>query len=220
MSLFAAGCSMTYGHGLEDCYDIVKQQPGKEPSKLAWPSMLAKQMKTEVINLSKPGGSNDHAISQLIKSNISRHDTVVVLWSFLTRAVFFTKENTEHYGEWDETYLKNLLYYSNAFDIQIKSLLKIHNFTKYLESLEVGIYYMFMDKFDCLDSSSNHYSLIKKLWTGIEKYDLTKSTFDVVQRDFALGEAGEKALDGIHPGPLWHEKLSKYIHRSINAPLI
>ena len=52
--LVTFGDSCTYGDGLQDC--LPPKMPN--PSKFAWPTLLASQMDYDLVNLSKPGASN------------------------------------------------------------------------------------------------------------------------------------------------------------------
>ena len=57
MRVIAFGCSFTFGHGLPDCFNPPKN-PGKAPSKYAWPSLVANELNVKCINKSLPGSSN------------------------------------------------------------------------------------------------------------------------------------------------------------------
>ena len=219
MRIVAAGCSMTYGHGLSDCF-VPPGAPGTEPSKFAWPSVVASKLGYKCLNLSRPGGGNDNIVKELLQADLKSTDTVIVLWSFLTRTMEFKADYTEHYGEWDEDYMRNLFEYSNASDLEIKTLIKVHNFTKYLESLGVTIKYMFMNKLDLTPTESPYFNLTNKLWNSIKQYDITPYTFDPVQTDLDKGRAGGFALDKRHPGEKWHSMLGGYIFKTFSNTLI
>ena len=55
--LITFGCSNTYGHGLPDCH-VPPNEAGPNPSKVAWPQLLADRRGLECVNLGQPGGSN------------------------------------------------------------------------------------------------------------------------------------------------------------------
>ena len=58
-NLFAFGCSLTYGHGMEDNWDSNNNRPFDcSPSKKAWPFLLANMLNYNCINLAQPGASN------------------------------------------------------------------------------------------------------------------------------------------------------------------
>jgi len=60
------GCSVTYGHGLPDCH-IAPDMPGKSPSKLAWPSLVANQANVQLSNQGKCGASNLEILYNILK---------------------------------------------------------------------------------------------------------------------------------------------------------
>ena len=217
MRLIASGCSLTYGHGLQDCF-IPPVNPGKVASKLAWPSITAKLLDRECINVSRPGGSNANIIKSILEIDLKKTDIVTILWSFTTRDLEYKHNSTEHYGEWDEDYIKTKLKYSNAFDIQVRSLLSIFNFTKYLETQQVQIHYQFVDPILTFDQQTIHTSLLDKLIKGISKYDHTVRTFDEVQKQLYKKRNGiDYALDKSHPNEIWHEALGTLIYNTLTA---
>jgi len=55
--LITFGCSNTYGHGLPDCH-VPPNEAGPNPSKVAWPQLLAERRGLECVNLGQPGGIN------------------------------------------------------------------------------------------------------------------------------------------------------------------
>ena len=71
--LVAFGCSYTYGYGLSDCH-IEPNKPGPNPSKLAWPSLLANMLDLEVVNCSNIGASNIHILWRLINFDFKNDD--------------------------------------------------------------------------------------------------------------------------------------------------
>ena len=91
--LFAYGCSYTYGHGLEDCI-IGEFEPGHEPSKLGYASILGQKLNfSEVINHSRPGTSNKwitHAIN-VTADHISKNDSVIIQWTFVDRSTILRR---------------------------------------------------------------------------------------------------------------------------------
>ena len=58
-NLFAFGCSLTYGHGMEDNWDSNNNRPFPySPSKKAWPFLLANMLNYNCVNLARCGASN------------------------------------------------------------------------------------------------------------------------------------------------------------------
>jgi len=67
-ALFAFGCSLTFGHGLKDCWDEQAQTPGKSPSQFAWPQLFANKI------------NHKNWIDE-----ISVNDLVIIKWSYSNR---------------------------------------------------------------------------------------------------------------------------------------
>lgn len=93
-NLFAFGCSLTYGHGMEDNWDFNNNRPfPSSPSKKAWPFLLANMLNYNCVNLARCGASNKE-ILYLIEQNIDKisiDDLVVIKWSFADRIGFIDK---------------------------------------------------------------------------------------------------------------------------------
>lgn len=90
----AFGCSHTYGHGLSDC---IKDEflPGEQPSKFAYPNVLANKLGIECVNNSSPGASNLEILLTILEFNFLPEDLVVVMWSHTDRGLLFTEEKQE-----------------------------------------------------------------------------------------------------------------------------
>lgn len=85
--LYAFGCSLTFGHGLRDCWDYKNKHVGNEPSKYAWPQLLANKLGRRCVNLSMPGASNKE-ICYLLSNHIDKittDDIVYIKWSYASR---------------------------------------------------------------------------------------------------------------------------------------
>jgi len=99
-NLFSFGCSLTYGHGMEDNWDSESNQPFDFfPSKKAWPFLLANMLNYNCVNLAQCGASNKE-ILYIIEQNIDRistDDLVVIKWSFPDRIGFI--DNSKPYED-------------------------------------------------------------------------------------------------------------------------
>ena len=92
--LVAFGCSYTYGHGLPDCI-MAKGRAGKKPSKFAWPHLLAKKLDKELYNAGVPGASNKLIMDTVINFPFKPTDTVVILWTYLSRHCILSHKKLE-----------------------------------------------------------------------------------------------------------------------------
>jgi len=88
--LIASGCSNTFGEGLVDCWVEKTGSAGLEPSKFAWPELLAKHLGiNEVVNLARGGSSNKTIWRNLVDFNWQEGDIAVIHWTFVDRDAFF-----------------------------------------------------------------------------------------------------------------------------------
>lgn len=96
-NLYAFGCSLTYGHGLPDCWIKKFRMPGDYPSKYAWPQLLADKLQRKCINLSAPGESNKGILFTLQQNlkHISSEDTVYIKWSYDNRWGVINEDNNK-----------------------------------------------------------------------------------------------------------------------------
>jgi hypothetical protein len=90
--LVTFGCSMTYGHGLNDCYE--NSGAGSKPSSLAWPSILSQNLNLPIKNLSHPGSSNKRIWNTAIQHQFLSGQCAVFQWTYCTRSCIL-KSKTE-----------------------------------------------------------------------------------------------------------------------------
>ena len=83
--LIAFGCSLTYGDALQDIWPN-----NKEPSKLAWPSVVSKMLNLECVNNGMSGYSNKEILNDLLTFEYQKGDTVICLWTFHNRHAILT----------------------------------------------------------------------------------------------------------------------------------
>jgi hypothetical protein len=90
--LITYGCSNTYGEGLEDCWTGTMWGP--EPSKFAWPQLLADKMNLDCVNLGFPGVSNKYIWNKVLNTEFQKGDKVVILWTYFSRFCFFRDDGS------------------------------------------------------------------------------------------------------------------------------
>jgi hypothetical protein len=105
--LVAFGCSNTYGEGLPDCWVDKNGDPsrtkdgyhGPKPSKLAWPRLIANNMKRKCVNFAVPGASNKHILDIILHTKFVKGDIVVIMWSYFDRyCIFLDKDRKDWMG--------------------------------------------------------------------------------------------------------------------------
>ena len=82
--LVTFGCSLTYGHGLEDCFEP-PQMPGPKHSNLAWPTIVANKFNLKLENRSQPGLSNRGILHKILEFRYRKNDVIVVMWTNVFR---------------------------------------------------------------------------------------------------------------------------------------
>lgn len=86
--LVTFGCSYTYGHGLPDCH-VKPNKPGDQPSKFAWPQLVANELKRECLNLSEPGSGNFQILMNVLRTKFEPDDAVILGYSYFSRFRFY-----------------------------------------------------------------------------------------------------------------------------------
>jgi len=217
-NLFTFGCSFTYGHGLEDCYDKNTNGPGPNPSKFAWPHLLGNKTGLVTINRGKPGAGNATILSNIMESHtaFSANDTVIILWSFQSRYCYFTKDEMRYVttqitksgvkswargkGEIQETKNSSRFnayhaHFSCVHNDRIRTLLIANTATEYLKTKVKNVM---------------HYSLEP---IGVDYFtkELLITPLDGEWSDIVTSNG--KALDGVHPDALAHEQLADAMYQ-------
>ena len=146
--LVAFGCSLTYGHGLPDCF-VPPDDAGPEPSKFSWPQILANAMGKECINLSSPGSSNKRIWHNIVNFKFKADDIVFILWSYPIRsAVLNDRHSVQNIGPWliDSDSATNKFYdlYTD-YDIEMQSKLFISHSNLFLKSQDIVVYNLIID---------------------------------------------------------------------------
>lgn len=201
--LVAFGCSLTYGHGLPDCF-IPPYDPGEEPSKLAWPQLVADKLNLECINLSSPGSSNKRIWHNIINFEFEKNDLVFIMWSYKERSAILIGPNTvEDLATWIKD-KRSMAYYKflyNDYDSSIQSKLYVSHANLFLKEKNIAVYNLITDKkykniFELANNTISHIPLYISD-NYINKYP--------------------KALDNSHPGIECNQVFSNDIIENIDA---
>ena len=80
MKILALGCSFTYGNELPDC-DLVNNNPSKQ----VWANLIAERFDAELVNMSRPGGSNSRNFRLAIRESVKDYDLILCQWSDINR---------------------------------------------------------------------------------------------------------------------------------------
>lgn len=190
--LIALGCSVTYGHGLPDCF-IPPSYPDIEPSKLSWPSIIARYMNRKCINLAACGSSNKKIWHTLLNFEFEQSDIVFILWTYLERSTVIKKDRLIDIGPWTD----NQLYYKELYDehdSEIMTKLFVSHANMILNAKGVTVYNLTLK-----NSNTNIFTLGDRVIEHIPIYIND------------MRELYPYALDNRHPGIECNEIYSKRI---------
>lgn len=134
--LIAFGCSLTFGHGLPDCF-IPPKDPGINPSNMGWPSILAECLGRKCINISSPGASNKKIWYDIINFDYQQNDIVFVLWSYIERSTIIHNNKMTFMGPWvpdQKNYYKE---FYDQHDATVMSSLFVNHANMYLRQKNI-----------------------------------------------------------------------------------
>jgi hypothetical protein len=199
--LVAFGCSITFGHGLKDCYSGKRKiGPGDQPSKYAWPSVLADILGLECVNLSSPGSSNKRIAHTLCSTELTDTDLVIVNWSYANRYCVITENEIIDLGFFKgrDKINKSFKNLANANDLMLDSIMRL-DYVKLL-----------LDK----NKITNFHTLsTKKDFKNYENENMLTSSIENIRKIFP------KALDNSHPGEEAHLQFAQEIYHEIKDRL-
>jgi hypothetical protein len=211
-----------YGHGLADCISEESMYVcGPNPSKFAYPNLVATAFNCECVNLSSPGSGTLDVLLKILSFNYKKDDVVVVQWPSVGTATLISENgNNINVQPWmAEESLKILKHTDGAGLIKFqaeKSKMQVY------EQLDIAknFYKIHSDKHlsitNCLymDHAAHHLDSIgiKKIFGGAETWDFTDSPVPDrrVMKNHGTSFV-DLASDGQHPGPKWHKQIAEEI---------
>jgi len=189
MRLIAFGCSNTYGHGLEDCIMPNMRDPGPNPSRFAWPQLVADKLNLDCVNMGNPGASNKEIWYKAINFNFESTDTVIFLWSFVDRYCILRQDGFQPLSI-HGTEKFNKMYYKHIhddYDACMDFYIRCNYMKQYLDSKNI---------FNLHGSVNQSKILYTPDWNTVE---LMPIYMDKIRNKF------DTALDGMHPNHQAHE---------------
>ena len=198
MRLVAFGCSETYGNGLDDCWiGIEKQSPN--PSKYAWPQVLADKLGIECVNKGFGGSSNKQILNIILNFDFKPDDIVFIRWTYFARTCIVKENDIERLNAY-MTKQKAVNYYKHLYDDYdhfIDFCLRSQYGNMYLEQKNIKVYNLPIS--DMFDYEFPKWYNVKFLKSRLSKY----------RNKFPLG------VDGVHPGILAQEAYTNDIYNEI-----
>ena len=198
--LIAFGCSYTYGHGLADCH-IEPNLFGLNPSKLAWPNLLANMLDLEPVNCSNPGASNIHILWKLLNFDFKDDDLCVIMWTHFGRLPYSNLKYNSSIIEWDnyDNDLIRRLPEIEEENIVVKNYMSIHHGYLHLLSKKIPHHFIIWPSDGPL--YKKHFINIPNMHGEIN----------------ALLCNIDKALDNNHPGENTHMSIATKLFNKINV---
>ena len=199
--LVTFGCSLTYGYALKDCYPVTDK-----PSELAWPTLLAKKLNRDCLNLSVPGSGNLQILMAVLKTEYQPDDLIIVAHSYFNRFEWFKFDDYQGNGytvtpskeghkqkilsELGEKHIEEKYYWYNW--------LAIHHTNLFLQNQNVKFNQFLNIPKNKRDRKFNMLP-IPNFWEDVR----------VIIEDVAL--------DTLHPGPLSNELQAQILYEKING---
>ena len=204
--LWAFGCSLTFGHGLSDCFDGPKTNgAGPLPSIYSWPAVLANMLGREVVNLARPGGGNKAMLHPLriVKDQIRKGDVIAMHWSYMERHMIVHQgghqdiDKCKHFGPWEGDRVSKL-YYRHFWNKQDDPIMT----SWYIDYADLLLKNLGMKVIHCTPPNSGKSADLQLI--QIEDYVKTHEPIS--------NHVIDKALDGNHPGPVSHSNFARMIN--------
>lgn len=201
--LIAFGCSMTFGHGLKDCYNVSNRFPSTIPSIYAWPNKLADLLEIDVvINKADSGVSNKYIWHEIVNFKYEPTDIVFVCWTYSDRTCIIdgpdVVKEINNIGPWRQHDKKSMLYYNHVYDEYdsvIDTNLRVHHSNYIVTNKNIKIFHTTIDDF-----------YFQATWNDVQFLQA-----NILQEDYP------KALDGTHPGEEGHQSFANKIFKEIQG---
>lgn len=209
MRLIAFGCSLTYGHGLADCWDPTLRQPLEHPSSFAWPAVAARELNRECVNTSFPGSSNKEILFKIQNFTFQSDDIATVLWSFPGRSCTIKVDAEIFDGQkFDNSVFERIVpsntksenFYKsyNEVDAIVDLYTRIEYANLYFNSRKINAFHFLIEP-----------SLVK--WYSWFTTPIEPLYMSEIRKPFPL------AADDLHPGKLAHREFGLEVAKRINS---
>lgn len=194
--LIAFGCSFTRGTALDDVWDFKnKCSIFPQPSKYAWPQLLADKLDIECVNLGKGGYSNKAIWHTITNFDFNPSDIIFIHWSFLDRYHYYENKETgyiidhTHKDKRDKMFFK---YLHSDYDM-------------------LNDMYMRINHVDSLLCGKIRYQLqinptVAPSWNNTEILDVRLNDYKIKH---------PRANDNSHPGMLAHKEFANSILQTL-----
>lgn len=206
-TLYAFGCSNTYGFGLPDCWDYKKKIQAGPPSQYAYPALVANELGFDLTNNSECGVSNKWIMHLIQNTTIEDNSIVLVHWTATNRWCIHHDDCKQlHIGQWLIKKNKTIKsYYKNNIWNEYDSTYELYHYANYVQLL----------------SQSKNCKLLQYATPSVLEFNFdaewNKITFpkhSILSTMFTNTNLS-KALDRIHPGIKHHELFAEQVIKDI-----
>ena len=209
--LVAFGCSNTFGEALPDVRNSKNRQHlfENEPSKYAWPQILADKLNLECVNLGIPGASNKEIWWEILNYQPVETDIVIILWSWYDRHCIIKNQYRRRgrsilkIGTWKNEATSKVFfkYLHHTYDMQIDFYLRCNHINQFLKNKVKLIKHGNLGEL-LINSSFNEIDFLKA-----DMYTI----MDMLPK--------AKALDDSHPGIEAHKQFAIEVYNEIKNDL-
>ena len=210
--LVTFGCSFAFGQDLADC-----RHPWHNPSKFAWPNLLAEKLGRECLNLSRMGRGNMHILMHVLQTEFHKDDLVIMAYSFFDRYRYY------RFTDFDKGEYMNIPMPSPERD----DIVKADTYNPYIDQEYHWYNYLTMHHIELYLNSKNieNYSFLN---TNVEYHNNRDCPELIKLKNFwpdihCVLNTGHNykdmdfALDGRHPGPESHKLQAQLIYNKLRA---
>lgn len=209
MRLVAFGCSLTYGHGLADCWDPTLKQPREHSSSFAWPVVAARELNRECVNTSFPGASNKEILFKIQNFIFHPDDVVAILWTFPGRSCTIKVDTEIFNGQKFDNSIFDRIVPSN---IEHEDFYKSYSETDALVDLYTRIEYANL-YFNSRKITAFHFLIEPRL---VKEYSWFTAQIEPIYMS-EIKKSFPVAADDLHPGKLAHREFGLEVAKRINS---
>ena len=196
----AFGSSYTYGDGLPDTFP-----DNREPSKLAWPSILASELDLECVNMSSQGAGNRKIWHDILNFKFRSDDVVFILWAFPNRHTIFDSKSK----------FKNLLPWGVDTSDQAVAFYR-YIYTDYDAALSTRLYISHANQLILSNNLKVYHLLLNKESIDLFELGEQKIKFIPLMFEESYKEVYPLSLDNLHPGEACHKEFVRDILQWLN----
>lgn len=182
--------------------------PGTEPSKFAWPELLAQLTDRICVNKASCGASNKEIWYDIHKFEFEPQDLVFVQWSFYDRSCILYDNGIIPLGHWMINDDKNSRLFFKKFYSKYEQYadfcLRARDIADYLKSMKIKSHMIAAPKNRTVSQTENH---------NVITLPEMLNTPNIAQ------VATDAALDRHHPGLKSHSQFAQLIFDEINSLL-